>query len=394
MKHLNVHNSCYQNAVTYLLFEHDEQAHPIYNKRGKMTLRKNILIDALNTDIWSYAFDCYATNHKWHKNCDKREIKSHHFILSFSKEDADLHGLTPELAQELGMEYAQRHFSGHQCIIATHDDGSRHSGNIHVHITFNSVRSLDMPCPNYSDLERDYKAGFKFQASDQCIEYLKADLEQMCRAHGLSQIELNKPAKRKITDREYWTEKHGQRQLDAANKTIKAVGGIPSQTKFQTELEKIRIAIDAAKGKATSVENFKKILLQEYGISIRDARGRWSYKPSNRRQGVTARRLGDTYSMESVTAFISDQIECEKQEKSNANWAKQKQEKVLPLMTEEPIVVICAGKLYDISENRFQERYGLAQWAKLQNLKEQSRGFNILMEGPNSSVSMVKPKKK
>ena len=159
LKHLNVHNANYHDAVTYLLFQHDEHARPVRNERGKMVLRENVLIDALNTDVWSYALDCNETNRLWKKNRNARDVKSHHFILSFPKEDADRHGLTPKIAQKMGMDFARKHFSGHQCIVATHDDGSQHSGNIHVHICFNSVRAIEMPPPEYSNLERDYKAG-------------------------------------------------------------------------------------------------------------------------------------------------------------------------------------------------------------------------------------------
>lgn len=63
LKHLNVHNANYHDAVTYLLFQHDEHARPIRNERGKMILRENVLIDAINTDVWSYALDCNETNH-------------------------------------------------------------------------------------------------------------------------------------------------------------------------------------------------------------------------------------------------------------------------------------------------------------------------------------------
>ena len=206
LKHLPSHNKYYQDAVNYFLFQHDGHARPIYNAQHKMILRENVLIDAINTDVWSYSTDCQIANQHWGKNREKREVKSHHIIISFPKEDRDKHGLTPEIAQEIGMEFARKHFGGHQCIVATHDDGNNHSGNIHLHLAFNSLRIKDTEPPEYSDLPRDYKAGYKFQASDKCIRYLKADLERMCRERGLSQIPLNKPAKQKITTRQYWAE--------------------------------------------------------------------------------------------------------------------------------------------------------------------------------------------
>ena len=51
------------------------------------------------------------------KNREPRDIKSHHFILSFDPKDAEC-GLTLEKAQALRMEFARKHFSGHQCVVA------------------------------------------------------------------------------------------------------------------------------------------------------------------------------------------------------------------------------------------------------------------------------------
>jgi len=48
--------------------------------------------------------------------------------------------LTMKDAQQIGMEHAERNFPGHQAIVCTHNDGEHGSGNIHVHIIFNSLR--------------------------------------------------------------------------------------------------------------------------------------------------------------------------------------------------------------------------------------------------------------
>ena len=295
LKHLPVHNKYYQDAVIYFLFQHDDHARPIYSERHKMILRDNVLIDAINTDVWSYSVDCQIANQHWHKNQEARDVKSHHIIISFPKEDREEHGLTPEIAQEIGMEFARKHFGGHQCIVATHNDGNNHSGNIHLHICFNSLRIKDTEPPEYSDLARDYKAGYKFQASGKCIHYLKADLERMCREWGLSQIPLNRPAKQKITNEEYWAAHRGQERLDQKIEAIHSVGGKPSETKFQTELNRIRKAIDDTKAKSSTVDEFMTTLKRDYNITVTESRGRWSYLPENRQRPITWRRLGDDY---------------------------------------------------------------------------------------------------
>ena len=53
LKHLPSHNKYYQDAVNYFLFQHDDHARPIYNAQHKMILRDNVLIDAINTDVWT-----------------------------------------------------------------------------------------------------------------------------------------------------------------------------------------------------------------------------------------------------------------------------------------------------------------------------------------------------
>ena len=109
LKHLAVHNRFYQDAVTYFLFQHDDHARPIYNAQHKKILRENVLIDAIYTEVWSYSTDCQLANQRWGKNRDEKEVKSHHIIISFPKEDRDEHGLTMELAQKFGMEFARKH---------------------------------------------------------------------------------------------------------------------------------------------------------------------------------------------------------------------------------------------------------------------------------------------
>ena len=379
LKHLNVHNPCYQDAVTYFLFQHDEHARPIYNERHKMILRDNVLIDAINTDVWSYNVDCQIANRKWHKNQGERDIRSHHFIISFPKEDRDEHGLTPEIAQEIGIAFARKHFSGHQCLIATHDDGNHHSGNIHLHIAFNSLRIKDIPSPEYSDLTRDCKAGYKYQASDECIRYLKADLERICLERGLSQVPLNRPAKQKITNEEYWAAHRGQERLDQQNEAIRSIGGKPAETKFQTELSRIRKAIDDTKAKCSTVEEFMSTLKQEYGITVTESRGRWSYLPENRQRPITWRRLGDDYSREAIEEYILKRVR-EQQEQAAPEKKVEKEQEPVPTPHRPALDTITVGRIIDLNDPKIRSSYGLTQWAKIQNLKTMSQTMNFLTE--------------
>lgn len=85
----------------------------------------------------------------------RKEIKAHHYIISFDPEDATESGLTGEKAQALGLEYTRRNFPGHQALVCTHMDGHNESGNIHVHIVINSVRKFDVEPKDFMERRCD-----------------------------------------------------------------------------------------------------------------------------------------------------------------------------------------------------------------------------------------------
>ena len=101
------------------------------------------------------------------------------------------------------------------------------------------------------------------------MEYLKADVERMCRKHRLHQAELNKRAKQNIPDKEYWAKKRGQAHLNQNNEAIPSTGG-----------------------------------KQEYNITVTESRGRWSYLPEHRQRPITLRQLSDNYSKEAIEEHI------------------------------------------------------------------------------------------
>ena len=49
------------------------------------------------------------------------------------------------------------------------------------------------------------------------MNYLKAEVMEMCHREGLYQIDLLNGSKNRITDREYWAQKKGQAALDKQN---------------------------------------------------------------------------------------------------------------------------------------------------------------------------------
>lgn len=296
LKHIASKNADYGEAERYLIFQHDEYTQkPILDENGHMLIREEYYLDGINCDPFTFAAECQETNAYFHKNQSYNEIKSHHYIISFDPKDRDEHGLTGELAQQLGVEYAKENFPGHQALVCTHPDGHNGSGNIHVHIVINSIRKYDTKPQPYMEFDRDSKAGYKHHLSDRYRIYLKQKVMDMCTAYGLNQVDLLTSAERKLSEKEYWAKRRGQKKLDKHNAELEKKGLTPRQTTFQTEKQYLRDAIDTVASQAISQEDFSRLLSEKYNITFKVSRGRYSYLHPNRSKYITGRSLGTLY---------------------------------------------------------------------------------------------------
>lgn len=296
LKHIASKNADYGEAERYLIFQHDEYTQkPILDENGHMLIREEYYLDGINCDPFTFAAECQETNAYFHKNQSYNDIKSHHYIISFDPKDRDEHGLTGELAQQLGVEYAKENFPGHQALVCTHTDGHNGSGNIHVHIVINSIRKYDTKPQPYMEFDRDSKAGYKHHLSDRYRIYLKQKVMDMCTSNGLNQVDLLTPAERKISEKEYWAKRRGQKKLDKHNAQLEKKGLTPRQTTFQTEKQYLRDAIDTVASQAISQEDFSRLLSEKYNITFKVSRGRYSYLHPNRSKYITGRSLGTLY---------------------------------------------------------------------------------------------------
>ena len=296
LKHIASKNADYGEAERYLIFQHDEYTQkPILDENGHMLIREEYYLDGINCDPFTFAAECQETNAYFHKNQSYNEIKSHHYIISFDPKDRDEHGLTGELAQQLGVEYAKENFPGHQALVCTHPDGHNGSGNIHVHIVINSIRKYDTEPQPYMEFDRDSKAGYKHHLSDRYRIYLKQKVMDMCTAYGLNQVDLLTSAERKLSEKEYWAKRRGQKKLDKHNAELEKKGLTPRQTTFQTEKQYLRDAIDTVASQAISQEDFSRLLSEKYNITFKVSRGRYSYLHPNRSKYITGRSLGTLY---------------------------------------------------------------------------------------------------
>ena len=115
------------------------------------------------------------------------------------------------------------------------------------------------------DRASDTRAGDKHRCTA-ALRYFRSEVMEMCHRAGLYQIDLLSGSRNKVTEREYWAKKQGQRQLDRENEKAAATGAAPPvRTKFETDKDRLRRTIRAALAKAKSFEEFSDILMQEAG---------------------------------------------------------------------------------------------------------------------------------
>ena len=296
IKHIASKSADYGESERYLIFQHNEYTQkPILDDEGHMILRDEYYLDGLNCDPFTFASECQELNSYYHKNKNFNEIKSHHYIISFDPKDKEECGLTGERAQQLGLTFAKKNFPGHQALVCTHTDGHNESGNIHVHIVINSLRKYDVPQEPYMEFDCESKAGYKHHLSTAYLAHLKQDVIDMCQKEGLHQVDLLSPAERKITEKEYWAQRRGQEKLDKLNQKMLEDGITPKETRYQTEKQFLRDAIDDAASTAKSPEEFAQILDKKYHIIFKISRNRYSYLHPGRKKYITGRNLGTRY---------------------------------------------------------------------------------------------------
>ena len=311
LKHIASKNADYGETQRYLMFQYNEDTmKPILDENGRLIPREEYYLDGINCDSFTFDMECKELNAQYRKNQTFDEIKSHHYILSFDPKDTEESGLTGERAQQLGLEYARKNFPGHQALVCTHTDGHNQSGNIHVHIVINSLRKHDVERQDFMERPCDSRAGYKHHLTNDYLSYLKQDVMDLCHREQLHQVDLLSPAERKVTDREYYAQRRGQKKLDTLNREMTAGGITPRKTKFETQKDFLRNAIDEAAASARSLEEFQKQLLDNYHISLKISRGRFSYLHPERGKYITGRNLGTRYEKEYLLSVWEKNSKC------------------------------------------------------------------------------------
>lgn len=88
IKHIPVKNRYYSAAVEYLTCKFDENTmKPLEDAKGRMITRDNFLIEGINCKVNTFGAECIEVNQYYGKNNATKDVKAHHYIISFAPED-------------------------------------------------------------------------------------------------------------------------------------------------------------------------------------------------------------------------------------------------------------------------------------------------------------------
>jgi hypothetical protein len=186
-------------------------------------------------------------------------IQAYHGYLSFKEQN-----ITPELAQKIGMEFAQRVWGERFQVVVTTHLNTKH---LHCHFVINSVSFADG-----KRLHGEEKAWFKFRRI----------ADEICRKYQLHVIE--KP----------------ERNPDSPYLTMKDRAGMP------TRYNVLRAAIDEAIDHSTNKLQLETALKDMgYTFSFNDRHKYWTITPKGQTKPVRLYRLGEEYGRDKIMERIA-----------------------------------------------------------------------------------------
>lgn len=87
IKHISVKNRFYSDAVEYLTCKFDEYTNkPILDEKGRVQERDSYLIEGVNCNADTFGAECIETNRLYGKNNSIKDVKAHHYIISFDRQ--------------------------------------------------------------------------------------------------------------------------------------------------------------------------------------------------------------------------------------------------------------------------------------------------------------------
>ena len=187
-------------------------------------------------------------------------IQAYHGYLSFKEQD-----ISPELAQKIGMEFANEVWGKRFQVVVTTHLNTKH---LHCHYVINSVSFVDG-----KRLWGDEKAWFKFRLVADCL----------CEKYGL----YYNPNPNRSKQSSYY---YKQEQA-----------GMPSRYSMT------RDAIDEAIAHSTNLKTFDYILTQMgYEHCLSDSRKYWTIVPKGYKKPIRLKSLGENYTEDAIKRRLTE----------------------------------------------------------------------------------------
>ena len=149
-----------------------QQQYKTFDSRSKRRLVSGVNCDGAN------AFrEFMATKKVYGKD---NGIFFYHYAQSFPPTEK----ITPELAHEIALKFAEKAWASHEVLVATHCDVA----HIHSHFVVNSV---------------GFESGMKLRQSPSTLKKLRKLSDESCIAHGLSVLKPYEGSGKRMSTREY-----------------------------------------------------------------------------------------------------------------------------------------------------------------------------------------------
>ena len=296
LKHIPIKNRYYSSAVEYLTCQFDEYTNePILDEKGRIMEREEYLIEGVNCAVDTFGAECIETNRFYGKNNAVKDVKAHHYIISFDPTD----NITMEEALAFGKKWLSVFAPGHQAVIAAHPDGHHGSKNMHVHIVLNSVRKYAGKQEPWHYKPCEWKQGCKHRSTGKMMHYAKKWVMRRCLIQGYEQVDL---LTKKHRD-DYWVEKRLMKSNDKDG-----VGATSNKELIRNTIDKL---IPAVK----SFEQLVECLTNIYGWKIRVTDKTVTFSLPDMNRGIRGNKLGDGYGkaelMERIDVAIRDKAVAE-----------------------------------------------------------------------------------
>jgi hypothetical protein len=315
IKHIPVKNRYYSAAMEYLTCKFDEHTmKPLVDAKGRMIMRDNFLIEGINCEVDTFGAECIEVNRYYGKNNAIKDVKAHHYIISFAPED----NITMQEAMDFGKQYVEKFLPGHQAILAVHPDGHNGTGNVHGHIVINSVRKYEGKKERWQDKPCEYRQGCKHKSTGKFMRAAKRWVMRECMLKGYNQVNLLA----RSDGNDYWVEKRGKE----------------AEPDFKTDKDMIRERLDALIQHAESLDHMIYYLEHVEDWQIRETNKTISFRMPHMKKSIRGKSLGERYDKDALENRIAEIIAL-KEEKLRAEQETMREE-TLEITKEQAFVAI------------------------------------------------------